>query len=47
MGMVEFMGWTLEAYLMTNVPFKDVYDGWSCVGLSILQVCLEVVKTSY
>lgn len=47
MGIMEFMCWTLEAYLMTKVPFKDVYDGWSCVELSLLQVCLEVFKTSY
>ena len=38
---VEFMCWTLEAYMMAIVIFKVLYEEWSCIELSILQVCLE------
>ena len=35
------MCWTLEAYKMTKILFKGLYEEWSYVELSILQVCLE------
>ena len=35
------MCWTLEDDMMTNALFKGLYEEWSCVELSILQVCLE------
>ena len=40
------MCWTLEDYMMINALFKGLYEEWSCVELSILQVCLEGFKTS-
>ena len=41
MKRLEFMCWTLEDDMMTNALFKGLYEEWSCVELSILQVCLE------
>ena len=41
MSIVEFMCWTLEAYMMAIAIFKDLYEEWLCIELSILQVCLE------
>ena len=38
---LEFMCWTLEDYKMTKISLKVLYEEWSCVELSILQVCLE------
>ena len=38
---LEFMCWTLEAYTITKFLLKGLYEEWSCVELSILQVCLE------
>ena len=37
---LEFMCWTLEDGMMTNALFKGLYEEWSCVELSLLQVWL-------
>ena len=42
---LEFMCWTLEAYKMTKILFKGLYEEWSYVELSTLQVCLEEQNT--
>ena len=41
MSIVEFMCWTLEAYMMAIAIFKDLCEEWSCLELSILHVCIE------
>ena len=35
------MCWALEDYMMINALFLGLYEEWSSVELSILQVCLE------
>ena len=35
------MCWTLVAYMMAIALSTDLYEEWSCVELSLLQVCLE------
>ena len=47
MRIVEFMCWTLEAYLMTKVPFHDVYGGWSCVEVEMCKTKRRLLKISY
>ena len=41
MSIVEFMCWTLEAYMMAIAIFKDLYEEWSYLEFSILQVYIE------
>ena len=41
MSIVEFMCWILEALMMAIVTFTDLYEEWSSIELSLLQVCLE------